>query len=1452
MRSPHPSLRPFDRRFKARLSTSPLGSPRAISPAFLSARSRQSSSLTQLFSDPANLGTSDTPWEVVSWIRLRKLSGEAFSEVGKRNYGRPTCIAVSTLIAIGTSKGIVLVFDYHQNLKAIIGVGTRAPESGSVTSIALSADFSTVASGHANGSIFTWEIAKPAKPFLQIISTDAASLQSSRLDGHVSEVAVLHLGFLGTRHTALASADDKGMAFSHLASRGLGTIARSVKTTRILGRYPETGPISARSRKPSSVLAFAPLPLGSLETASDGLGLVAMLTPYLLVVVSTTPIAQTQHKASRPKELAAHGAMTAALAWYPAMKTKNTSFNAKLAYCWLNVVTILELEEIQPSADADRERPVDLYFRPQKRWEAEESIVGMQWLNRTVLALLTVSQQLIILEDGNLTVTDSSDLIKKHIYHVDLFSQQLDRLVENLDEENISMHGVVADAFYMSFKAYKGRLFLLGFNDVAIGTLSNWADRLFALMEQGDFIGAIQLATSYYGGGADKAAIGLPADDFSRHALVRGKLTEMMAASLRYAFGKNPDADTTRVSESQLEHLARACFVACLMLEDVDFLFDDVYSWYSENSSQNIFLRILETCISDGEIRTVPPGILKDLVNDFVDRGHSARLEEIICLLDPSTMDLDRVTSLCKEFKLHDALFYIWSQAIWDYVTVLKDMLDYPDEGREMNGFTLAESGSGSKVFPYLSYTLTGRVYPTGDWLSDDIAVKAKADVYHVLFSGSTSQGEGSSTFHYLRKLLDLDASSFMSMLNEAFEDNFLDESSDTSNIQEQFSGEQRFGLSLTRQFVIRILLGVLVPPEYEPEDIIYLDMFIARNQPKFPQFIRLPGSVLHRVFVELCNHPSYDIADDCQLSLEYLLSVYQPPELSTLLPLLRRARFFRVIKSVYKADKQYAQLLRTCFEDDESPETIFECIEDCFGPTSGLEKKQLDSLRQVIVENASKFLYTDLSKAAMIIDENLPDLHRLMIETLDTDQHSQYIYLRAILEERKEKKAFEGLVPFQSLVELYVRLLCDYDPHHVPGFVDNLATGDLRLQEVIPAMEKSGVIDAAVILMAREGKVREAMNRLLQHLRYLEVALVRLLEKGDHTSDTASSYESAEDLIESIGKYNKVGLWLCETCTRSLSVADSTVSAAGRRSSRIDAKRLDTDLLDHEQFWLDLIDATVKIARETGDLVNEWESSESKLEDRQRTHDFAFVSRRLRTIVQDTFTGLLATTSVPATPGQTSTNLAFLRILKAFLNRVSQSSPSLVHLRGVLSAIFSAYAYEESLLSLANQLLGKDLFVRIEEASERRKRGWRPSGQACSGCGLRVWGPGVGAGAWDAWNGRQSSEQTSHDMAGIKSRIEDNGKGKNKAVDAFKSGQRSSTPTQGSPLLIANQDALIIFSCRHSYHKRCLEDMLSKIDSETGAASGSAAMMHESQSIGPPSYRCPLEQSATSTKLLT
>ncbi len=1365
------------------------------------------------------------------------MTGQAFSEMGKRNFGRPTCIGIAASIALGTSKGIILVFDYNQNLKSIIGPGTKAVESGSVTSISISADHLTIAGGHASGSIFTWEVARPAKPFLHIPPIDRSKTPDA--DGHTLDVAILHIGFLGMRHTALTSADDKGMAFSHLASRGMGVVARTVKTTRILGRYPDKKSEAIRQRKPSSVLAFSPLPLGNAEHVADSMGLVAMLTPYLLVIVSTTPIAQTQYKSPRPKEVAAHGAMSGALAWFPSVKlkakdavTSESSSRVKLVYCWSNILTVLEIVEIEPSASSGKEEPPSLQFRPRSRWKSEEAIVGVQWLGRSVMAVLTITQQLVIIEDQSMVVTDSSDLIQKHIYHADLFSPQLNNLVDQLEDEEVAaMHGVVADAFYMSFRAYKGRLFLLGYNEITFGTLSNWADRLLALMEEGSFIGAIQLATAYYNGEANKVAVGLPEDDALRHQMVQEKLTEMITASLKYAFGQKKDSQERRVDREQLEELASACITACVGMDDNDFLFEDVYSWYQDRDVESIFLEKLEPFIDDDEITIIPPIVLKDLVGHYTARGLHSRLEEMICHLDSRTMDIDQITTLCKKNRLYDALLYVWNQALSDYTTILSDLVGLAEREHDSQSEpNPSEAAGASKVFPYLSYILTGRVYPTGKEMPDDSATLAKAELYHFFFSGNSKEGRfklqenprspkpgSTSSFPNLRRILNFDAPSFLSMLNEAFEDSFLNGPQDRmiDEIPGQLTEEQKFGLSVNRQWIVSILLEVMTPPTYEPEDTVYLDMFIARNLPKFPQFILLPGHVLHRVLVGLCQYASEDVADDCQLSVEYLLSMYQPPDLTSLIPLISKARFYRVLKTIYKTEKQYADLLKTCFEDYNNPDAIFQCISDCLRPGAGLTEKQVDDVRAVIVDHAYDLVATDVTKAASTVDDSAPDLHSVMLATLSDDEAAQYRYLQVVLEPPTPKtEALRPDVSHRDFVEQYVRLLCDYNRSHVSEYVDHLKTGDLRLEEVLPALEDSGVIDAAVVLLAREGKVKEGIDRLTDHLSTLESALLGLLDAVNDSPDAANTVETGQDLITSVQKYARVGVWLCQRQTKAVQQNKPSLSRAKS------AKTINDALSQDEELWLDLIDAVVAVTKNVTEVLerHERQASTDEEDSSQRTLaptqlDPSKMITDLRMIVQETFTALLAATSAPHTKDAPRTDVSFLRILRAFLNRASLSSPSLSNLRAVLGAIFSAYSYEESLLSLANRLLDKDLFVHVTEADTLRRRGWRPLGQVCEACGKRVWGPGAGGYIWDAWQRNQERETklVDHSCKSASRSSSRDGHGKGKAVTRHQEPSavaESDGTTDEQTAKEGDNGAVVIFSCRHLFHRACLVKM--------------------------------------------
>ncbi|KAK0631966.1 Golgi CORVET complex core vacuolar protein 8-domain-containing protein [Immersiella caudata] len=1486
LRSPTPSFRPFDRRFQSRISSPSISSSsRPSSPAFLGGHSRTVSVTSQFLLDPGETDTPSPPWEVVRWTKLSKLNGQAFSEAGRRNFGSPTCLAVAATIVLGTSKGIILMFDYNQNLKMIIGPGTKAVESGPITSIAVSADHTTIAGGHANGSIFTWDTTRgAARPFLSIPPLDVSQLQNRTMDGHIPNVAITHLGFLGIRHTALVSADNRGMAFSHLATRGTGSLGRTVKTTRILGRYPDSKPPVGRTLKPSTVLAFASLPLGNVEMATDTIGLTAMLTPYLLVIVSTTPVAQTQHKSARPKEVAAHSAMTGCLAWFPAVKLKvadpitgSHMSKVKLVYCWSNVLTVLDVDEI-PAEDKDK--PASLKFRARSRWKCEEPIVAVQWLSRSVLTVLTISQRLIVLEDRSMRMTEAFDLIYKHIYHVDLFSKQLHSLVEQLDEDDTSMHGVVADAFYMGFKAYKGRLFLLGFNDVSIGALSNWADRLTALMENGDYVGAIQLATSYYTGDANKLTVGLPEDTPLRHAMVLDKLMGIMSASLKYAFGQRQKAKG-KADDNHLRELAETCFVGCQCAGDIDFLFDEMYDLYEDAGVEGIFLETLEPYILDKTITTIPPVVMKALVAHFVTKGWESRLEELICHLDTATLDLDQITILCKRHGLYDALIYVWNQALGDYITPLLDLLALlvplmqNGEFAESGNLMADEAGlSAYKIFTYLSYVLTGRVYPTGESIPETISQKAKAELYWCLFSGkSITWPKGTNkrfltkptqsqepSFPYLRMILKFHAPDFLSALNEAFEDSFLNDSPDrqmNGSPGRDLPEEQIFGLTVDRQYIVSILMEIMNPTDFPPADTIYLDMFIARSLPKYPQYLLFSGSTLTKVLAGLCHYPGEDLFEDAQLSSEYLLSVYQPPDISDLIPLFKEAGFYRILKRIYRADKQYGNLVQTYFEDPDDRDALFDCIMVCLQPQTGLTRRQIQDVHNVIKEHSVALVKLDPQRAAKTISDSAPQLHRHVLDSVSAQPGLQYDYLKTILEPEEGSSLDKSLET--DLVELYMRLMCKFDPSHVPEYVGVIPSADLKLENLLPTMEETGVIDAAVILMAKEGQVQEAMGRLTKHLGTLESALHNLLDGvGSEDHAVINLQESAEDLMQALQKYTRVGIWLCQGQTKTF--RDGSVSRRRQKSPTKDA------LSPDEELWLDLIGKTVQITKQLSADLQACADKEPPQIPNGDIHDDgssrSFGATKLltllRSLVQNTFTALLTSTSAPPTPSSATrsassigTNLSFLRVLRAFLTRAAASSPNLADLRAVLASIFSAYAYEESILRLSNRLLERSLFVSVKQAVELRQRGWRPRGSTCEACGRRVWGPGVAGNVFEAWEERQAEEDKKRmqkkypgllspgsamegkggSVPGSPAEEEYNGKGKGKDLSPRldMEGRDWGVPGGSSPSGLGERKggALVVLACRHIYHQSCLEELQ--------AREGRRRTIHGE-------YRCPID----------
>ncbi|KAG0047133.1 Vacuolar protein sorting-associated protein 8 [Gryganskiella cystojenkinii] len=664
-------------------------------------------------------GAGAEPWETFRWTPLLKLSEQLFSDEIKASSGLGTCITVSNIIAVGTSRGSVLVYSTSQALIGIYGSAQYALEHGSVCSIAISSDNTYMVCGHSLGSIIVWNISKPSVPSRIIPPITKEVALSGRKLGHIRGAAVLNVGFIGIKRSEVVSADDQGMSFHHLLYKVM--MVNAVETTRLLGKYPAPKYPRGYDKqvappRQSTVFGMGVLPYGQVPHSADSAGLVALLTPFKMLIVCVKPQPQTLFKFLRPKDLQRDGEVAAVisgnLAWFPATKSQKgpdnevVETNPLLAFSWNRHLYIFQVVKaagltpgsasatgthLSPSQKSTSEvngKSPKLDFVKVGDWICREGIVGIQWVRPQILLLLTNTEDIIVFDPKLMCETERCSARSLQIVYHDWF-----RDVAKTHRPPTSAAAItetklpVGDMCYnSSWRVHKGKLFVLGVRRVQVGTILNWTDRILALVKSGDFLEGIALATLFYTGKSVQAAVvGLPEDEDMRKKLVGEKIYELLTASLNYTF--NPermldvDADVAAggvgAGTVLFHDLAIQAIESCLAIDDQAFLFEDVYERYGEANTtvKGIFLQTLEGYILQDRVQEMPPQVMQAFVKHYSDRGMFKELELCICHTPCHVLEMHQIVDLCQRHKLYTALIYVWNKSIGDYVSPVVELL---------------------------------------------------------------------------------------------------------------------------------------------------------------------------------------------------------------------------------------------------------------------------------------------------------------------------------------------------------------------------------------------------------------------------------------------------------------------------------------------------------------------------------------------------------------------------------------------------------------------------------------------------------------------------------------------------------------------------------------------------------------------------------------------------------
>lgn len=346
--------------------------------------------------------------------------------------------------------------------------------------------------GHAAGAIYLYAIVKPTQPARSVLPTTLQLVLTGRKEGHLLGRRILHLGFVGARHTAIVSSDETGLAFYH--SLGKVLMLASTDIIRMLGRYPdpsaplprlagaETNGTPSKSKKPSTILDMAPLPLGPAPHSSDSHSLVALMTPTKLVVVGLKPTPRTWWRTTPKDETELVGeeySRNAVLAWYPSVAIEGSGgatgievegADPLLAFAWGRRVRLVKAGSARTAVnDGEKATPpaLDVEFVDLEGWVCDAPVLGLQWFNQRVSP---------ISDHPRSTLTPSHQvLFTLTAHHIDVYDIQTRERIgrDTHDIRNVVSHDYYSSAFAgsrgpsqtlsysASFRAYKRKLFVL-------------------------------------------------------------------------------------------------------------------------------------------------------------------------------------------------------------------------------------------------------------------------------------------------------------------------------------------------------------------------------------------------------------------------------------------------------------------------------------------------------------------------------------------------------------------------------------------------------------------------------------------------------------------------------------------------------------------------------------------------------------------------------------------------------------------------------------------------------------------------------------------------------------------------------------------------------------------------------------------------------------------------------
>ncbi|RNA35004.1 vacuolar sorting-associated 8 -like protein, partial [Brachionus plicatilis] len=706
---------------------------------------------------------------VCKQTHLKQASSQLKAAIDRSQAGLPTALEVSSLIAIGTSRGLVLLFDSSQALKLYM----TSESKDAISALSLNNLCDRLLVGDSSGLILMYD-------------TDGRLLRRIA-DAHPAANAILNLKFTDDPKVAVFS-DSGGSVFMLEFKRVMGV--RSAESQCLFsgsrGEVCHIEPLRFHKFAESLLLKVGAKSsvkknLDHLQTLLGKYSILAMASFTKLFIVALKP------KLTVLFTFALHSPLKylPILNWHLVILQSDESkryISPMLTCARHSTIYFFQLDYVFDS-DEDVSKKFRIIYS--KKSDYSYNIVNFTWLNAKTIGILDESEKLHIVDIKSNEELQCLNTNVKLVYSSSFF-------------KSLSTGGYVSEALayagqnscYQTFRNFLGQLFLLGTDSITMFSLQNWSARIDDFLNENNLPLALDLAVAMHCGHT-KALIGLPNDTKIRQEKICHKILDMLQLYVNWAIRSCPTHGSLHLLEQHYAQASRKLFAVCTRIHRQDILFNNVYDLITCDSVfEGAFYESLEDALLSNQLGDIPPSIVKKIIKHYKNSDRLlANLEKCLLHFNIANIDFHDVIQTCKKYSLTDAYIYLFNKALGDYVTPFEDVLKQMNAAQFLSNdasrLSVDKSVTvyGNKLLVYLHCCLCGQAYPYGTIddleLCDDVrrtvfaylTCRRNTMIEQLLQEAGMDQLSSVIEFPIVKIFLNFDVTDFLNVISMSFDE---------------------------------------------------------------------------------------------------------------------------------------------------------------------------------------------------------------------------------------------------------------------------------------------------------------------------------------------------------------------------------------------------------------------------------------------------------------------------------------------------------------------------------------------------------------------------------------------------------------------------------------------------------------------------------------------------------